>query len=68
MNQSTQSVGSALAPIGLLGGRKELSVQVTEADNGFILSWYDTKENTRRTYLCLMLEEVGVKFTELFSH
>lgn len=61
-----QSMVGALTPLGL-GSKQKLSVQVTEADNGFILSWYDPKENTHRTFLALTLEEAGVKFTELFG-
>lgn len=65
-NQSLNPTGVPMA-IGGLSNKAKISVQTTEADNGFILSWYSPKESTHRTYLCLSLEEVGKKFTELFS-
>jgi len=59
-----QTTGSIMAPLSPI--KSKLSVTVTEADNGFIMSWYSPFDGSR-TYLALTLEEVGIKFSELFS-
>ncbi len=42
------------------------SVQVTEADNGFIVSWYEPSEGNK-TFLCLTFQELNAKFVEMFE-
>ena len=66
MDTSSSQIGVAGSLIGI-SQKLHITITIAEADNGFILSWYDKKENTKRIHLALTLEAVGVKFSELFS-